>query len=77
MKVKLHRILVCKYILYEEKKIEYSNLDLDDDDDDSLMRQVLAMSQIEYVETLKKQQEQSSKFVDPNQPSSSTDTPLL
>jgi hypothetical protein len=41
------------------------------------MRQVLAMSQIEYVETLKKQQEQSSKSVDPNQPSSSTDTPLL
>ncbi len=60
----------------KKKKIEYSNLDLDDDDD-SLMRQVLAMSQIEYVETLKKQQEQSSKFVDPNQPSSSTDTPLL
>jgi hypothetical protein len=53
-----------------------SNPDLDDDDD-SLMRQVLAMSQIEYVETLKKQQEQSSKFIDPNQPSSSTDTPLL
>jgi len=43
-----------------------------DDDDDSLMRQVLAMSQIEYVETLKKQQEHTSKSADPNQPSSST-----
>jgi hypothetical protein len=37
------------------------------------MRQVLAMSQIEYVETLKKQQQTSD---DPNQPSSS-DTHLL
>jgi hypothetical protein len=40
------------------------------------MRQVLAMSQIEYMETLKKQQE-SSKSDDPNQPSSSSDTHLL
>jgi hypothetical protein len=48
----------------------FSNLDLDDDE--SLMRQVLAMSQIEYVETLKKQ----STSDDPNQPSSS-DTHLL
>jgi hypothetical protein len=51
------------------------NLDLDDDED-SLMRQVLAMSQIEYVETLRKQQEQSSNSSDPNQPSSSTDSLL-
>ena len=49
----------------------------DDDDDDSLMRQVLAMSQIEYVETLKKQQEQSSKSSDPNQPSSSSNNDFL
>jgi hypothetical protein len=41
------------------------------------MRQVLAMSQIEYVETLKKQQE-SSKSDDSDQPSSSSsDTNLL
>lgn len=47
----------------------------DDDDDESLMRQVLAMSQIEYMETLKKQQ--TSQSDDPNQPSSSTDAHLL
>jgi hypothetical protein len=47
-----------------------------DGDDDSLMRQVLAISQIEYVETLKKQQ-QPPKSDDPNGPSSSSDTHLL
>jgi len=39
------------------------------------MRQVLAMSQIEYVETLKKQQ-QPSKSDDPDEPSSSDTHPL-
>ncbi|CAF2868708.1 unnamed protein product [Rotaria sp. Silwood2] len=52
-----------------------SNPDLDDDDD-SLMRQVLAISQIEYVETLKKQQK-PPKSDDPDEPSSSSDTHLL
>ncbi|CAF0794995.1 unnamed protein product [Rotaria sp. Silwood1] len=52
-----------------------SNPDLDDDDD-SLMRQVLAISQIEYVETLKKQQK-PPKSDDPDEPSSSSDTRLL
>ena len=68
----------------EEKKRKVStrrflSLDYDDDDDDdeSLMRQVLAMSQIEYVETLKKQQEQASKSSDPDQPSSSSNTDFL
>lgn len=51
------------------------NLDLEDDDEDSFMRQILAMSQIEYMETLRTQQ--TSKSDDPNQPSSSTDTHLL
>ncbi len=50
-------------------------LDLDDDDD-SLMRQVLAISEIEYVEALRKQQ-QPPKSDDPNGPSSSSDTHLL
>ncbi|CAF0910856.1 unnamed protein product [Adineta steineri] len=64
----------CEFSLpfhYEDTTL--SNHDLDnDDDDDSLMRQVLAMSQIEYVETLKKEREQqSSTSDDPNQPSSS------
>ena len=49
---------------------------LDDDDDDSLMRQVLAISQIEYVEALKKQQ-QPPKSDDPDGPSSSSDAHLL
>jgi hypothetical protein len=54
-----------------------SNADLDDDDDDdSLMRQVLAISEIEYVETLRKQQ-QPPKSDDPDGPSSSSDTHLL
>jgi hypothetical protein len=53
----------------------YDFVDLDGDDD-SLMRQVLAISQIEYVETLKKQQ-QPPKSDDPNGPSSSSDTHLL
>ncbi len=53
----------------------YDFIDLDGDDD-SLMRQVLAISQIEYVETLKKQQ-QPPKSDDPNGPSSSSDTHLL
>ncbi|CAF5039772.1 unnamed protein product [Rotaria magnacalcarata] len=48
----------------------------DDDDDDSLMRQVLAISQIEYVETLKKQQK-PPKSDDSDGPSSSSDTHLL
>ncbi|CAF1255906.1 unnamed protein product [Adineta steineri] len=51
-----------------------SNPDLDDDD--SYLRQVLAISQIEYVETLKKQQ-QPPKSDDPDGPSSSSDTHLL
>ena len=42
-------------------------LDLDDDDD-SLMRQVLAISEIEYVEALRKQQ-QPPKSDDPDGPS--------
>ncbi len=53
----------------------YLDLD-DDDDDDSLMRQVLAISQIEYVETLRKQQ-QPPKSDDPDGPSSSSDIHLL
>jgi hypothetical protein len=40
------------------------------------MRQVLAISQIEYVETLRKQQ-QPPKSNDPDGPSSSSDTHLL
>jgi hypothetical protein len=48
--------------------------DGDDDDDDSLMRQVLAMSQIEYVETLTKQQPSTIDHLDP--PSSSAETNL-
>ncbi|UJR15745.1 hypothetical protein I4U23_002680 [Adineta vaga] len=53
-----------------------SNADLDDDD--SIMRQVLAISQIEYVETLRKHQ-QPPKSDDPDGPSSSStsDTHLL
>lgn len=51
------------------------HLDLDDDED-AIMRQVLAISQIEYVESLKKQR-QSSNSDDPNGPSSSSDTHLL
>ena len=50
--------------------------DLDDEDDDTIMRRVLAISQIEYVETLKKQR-QPPKSDDPNGPSSSSDTHLL
>jgi hypothetical protein len=60
---------------YSTKSSIYLDLD-DDDDDDSLMRQVLAISQIEYVEAFKKQQ-QSPKSDDPNGPSSSSDTHLL
>lgn len=48
----------------------------EDDDDDSLMRQVLAISQIEYVEALKKQR-QPSNSDDPTGPSSSSDAHLL
>ena len=47
-----------------------------DDDEDSIMRQVLAISQIEYVESLKKQR-QPTNSDDPNGPSSSSDTHLL
>ena len=43
-------------------------------DDESLMRQVLAMSQIEYVENLRKQQT-SPEFNDSNASSSSTTEP--
>jgi hypothetical protein len=50
--------------------------DDDDDDDDALMRQVLAISQIEYVESLKKQR-QPPNSDDPHGPSSSSDTHLL
>ena len=46
------------------------------DDEDSIIRQVLAISQIEYVETLKKQQK-PPKSDDPDEPSSSSDTNLL
>jgi len=79
MKEILRQMLVCNQHLtiLNIKTWNFVNLDLEDDDDDSLMRQVLAMSQIEYVETLKKQQQQSSKSDDPNQPSSSSDTHLL
>ncbi|CAF1182485.1 unnamed protein product [Rotaria sordida] len=60
----------CEFALpfhYEDNTS--SNLN-DDDDDDSLMRQVLAMSQIEYIEKLK--QQESSKSNDLNETSSDT-----
>lgn len=71
----LHLMLVSRS-LYSLVYLYLSILDLDDDDDDSLMRQVLAISQIEYVESLRKQQ-QPPKSDDPNGPSSSSDTHLL
>ncbi|CAF3181692.1 unnamed protein product [Rotaria socialis] len=68
----------CEFALpfnYECDPSSKPKLD-DDDDDNSLLRQVLAISQIEYVETLKKQQK-PPKSDDPNGPSSSSDTHLL
>lgn len=53
-----------------------TNPNIDDDDEDAIMRQVLAISQIEYVENLRKQQ-QPPKSDDPNGPSSSSDAHLL
>ncbi|CAF4524325.1 unnamed protein product [Rotaria sp. Silwood1] len=59
----------CEFALpfhYEDNTS--SNLDLNDDD--SLVRQVLAMSQIEYIEKLKEQESSTSN--DLNEPSSDT-----
>ena len=66
------RILVSHF----DRPVSPCDADLDDDDDDTIMRRVLAISQIEYVETLKKQR-QPPKSDDPNGPSSSSDTHLL
>lgn len=62
------------HIVFFFRILDYGD---DDDDDESLMRQVLAMSQIEYVETLRKQQEQAPNSSDPDQPSSSSNTDFL
>jgi hypothetical protein len=70
MKVILHLILVGNQFI--ARNFYNYNYNPDLDDDDSLMRQVLAMSQIEYVETLKKQQEPLKS----DDPSSSDTHPL-
>ncbi|CAF4379484.1 unnamed protein product, partial [Rotaria magnacalcarata] len=58
----------CEFALpFQYEGNASSNIDLDDED--SLMRQVLAMSQIEYMEQFKKQETSISS--DPNEPSSS------
>ncbi|CAF4647714.1 unnamed protein product, partial [Rotaria socialis] len=63
----------CEFALpFQYEGSASSNIDLDDED--SLMRQVLAMSQIEYMEQFKKQETSISN--DPNEPSSS-ETHLL
>ena len=73
------RSLMRKKFSAHRRRLLLLSLDYgdDDDDDESLMRQVLAMSQIEYVETLKKQQEHAPNSSDPDQPSSSSNTDFL